>query len=201
MIDDVGNTCKVTIDGVDCFVEGSNKAFYTKKLNKSAIRYELGVCIRTGDLVWIHGPFPCGDWNDLSIFRSAMKSQLPPGECVEADDGYIAEDPQVVRAPGAARFMEDKHWHKKRGKARRRHETVNQRIKVYGVLTKRFRHDYGKHSMCFRACSVLTQLSFDFGKRGPFQVDNYDESWKDPSRAPLPGDLIPGDDAYPSWGL
>jgi len=196
LIDDVGNKCKITVDGVDCFMKGNKKQFYTKKLNKSAMRYELGVCIRTGDLVWINGPFPPGDWNDLDIFRNALLHMLEDGECVEADDGYKAEDPRVVRAPGAVRFMEDKHWHMKRSKARRRHETINQRIKEYGVLTQRFRHDYTKHSMCFRACCVLTQLSFDFGKRAPYSVDNYDESWKDPSRAPLPGDLVPGDEGH-----
>jgi len=199
LIDDIGNKCKVTVDGVDCLAQGTFKAFYTQKLNKSALRYELAVCIRTGDLVWIHGPFPCGDWPDLNIFRDAIKHQLLPGECVEADDGYKAEDPLVVRAPGAARYMEDQWWHKKRGKARKRHETVNQRIKQYSVLTHRFRHDLEKHSMCFRACAVLTQLSFEFGKRVPFEVNNYDESWADPSRCPLPGDVVPGDADYPSY--
>lgn len=196
--DDVGNKCKVTVDGVDCLAEGSGKAFYSHKFKKAAFRYELGVCIRTGDIVLIHGPFPPGDWPDLNIFRDAIKEALELGECVEADDGYRAEDPACVRAPSAPRFMEDKWWHKKRGKGRKRHETVNERVKEYGVLTIRFRHDYEKHSMCFRACAVLTQLSFDYGKRSPFEVRNYDEKWADRSRAPLPGDIIPGDEEYSS---
>lgn len=191
MIDDVGNKCKITVDGVDCLVEGTSKLFYSHKFKKSGLRYELGVCIRTGDIVWIHGPFPAGDWPDINIFRHGIKHYLLDGECVEADDGYIGEDPRLVRAPKGIRYMEDKWWYNKRGAARRRHETINQRIKVYGVLTNRFRHEYGKHSMCFRACAVLTQLSFDFGKRGPFEVNNYDEGWQDPSRCPLPGDVIP----------
>jgi hypothetical protein len=172
---------------------------YSHKFKKAALRYELGVCIRTGDLVWIHGPFPAGDWNDLAIFLNAIKYYLLPGECVEADDGYKAEDPAVVRAPGAVRFMEDKHWHMKRSKARRRHETINQRIKQYSVLTHRFRHDLGKHSMCFRACAVLTQLPFDFGKRSPFPVNNYDQRRANPNRAPLPGDVVPGDTEYDNF--
>ena len=197
MVDDVvENKCKVSVDGVDCLAEGSFKAFYSHKFKKAALRYELAVCIRTGDLVWIHGPFPCGDWPDINIFRDAIKGHLLPGECVEADDGYKADDPSVVRAPSAPRYMEDTHWRNKRSKVRKRHETVNQRIKQYNVLTHRFRHGLEKHSMCFRACAVLTQLSFDFGKRSPFGVSNYDERWKDPSRAPLPGDVIPGDLDY-----
>ena len=190
MLDDVGNDCLVTNDGVDCLTvasgPGINKSFFTHKFNKSGLRYEVAVCIRTGWIVWIHGPFPPGDWNDLTIFRDGLKHLLRPGERVEADDGYIAEDPQLVKAPAGARFMEDEHWHAKRGTARRRHETINQRIKIFKVLTDRFHHDIEKHSMCFRACAVLTQLSFVFGTRRPFSVENYDQRWADPSRCPLP---------------
>ena len=41
--------------------------------------------------MWIHGPFPPGDWNDLTIFRDGLKHLLQNGERVEADDGYKAE--------------------------------------------------------------------------------------------------------------
>jgi hypothetical protein len=50
--------------------------------------------------------------------------------------------------------------------------------------------------VCFRACAVLTQLSFDFGRRSPFPVDNYDQRGSNPNRAPLPGDVFPGDTLY-----
>ena len=72
---------------------------------------------------------------------------LEPGECVEADNG--SEDPDTDRAPGSVRFMEDVHWHRNRANTQRRHETINQRVKVYGILTQRFRYDYIKYSMCF----------------------------------------------------
>ena len=196
LVDDVGNKCKITVDGVDCIVEQRGKVWYSQKFKRGGLRYELGICIRTGDLVWIHGPFPPGDWNDLMIFWHALKHQLHPGECVEADDGYKAEDPEVVRAPAGVRAMEDMRWHMKRSKARRRHETINQRIKQYSVLTDRFRNDINKHLACFRACAILTQLSFDFGKRAPFEVNDYDEVWKNPLWAPLPGDVVPGDEDY-----
>jgi hypothetical protein len=50
--------------------------------------------------------------------------------------------------------------------------------------------------MFFRACAVLTQLSFDFGKRSSFPVDNYDQRWANPNRAPLPGGVVQGDTEY-----
>lgn len=190
--DDVGNDCLVTNDAVDCLTAGTgpgiNKAFYTHKFNKPGLRYEVAECIRTGWIVWIHGPFPPGDWNDVTIFRDGLKHLLRKGERVEADDGYKAEDPLLVKAPSGVRFMEDERWHAKRSKVRRRHETINQRIKVFKILTDRFRHDIEKHSMCFRACAVLTQLSFVHGTRRPFSVSNYDQRWANAERCPLPGE-------------
>ena len=107
LLDDVGNDCFVTNDGVDCLTVGTgpgiNKSFFTHNFNKSGLRYEVAVCIRTGWIVWIHGPSPPGDRNDLTIFRDGLKHLLRPGERVEADDGYIAEDPQLVKAPDMVR--------------------------------------------------------------------------------------------------
>ena len=37
---------------------------------KSALRYEIGVCIIGGDLVWIQGPYPAGRFNDIASFNN-----------------------------------------------------------------------------------------------------------------------------------
>ena len=195
-MDDPGNECEVAVDGVDCLVEGISKMFCSHKFKKAALRCELATCIRTGWLVWTHGPFPCGDWPDSNMFRDELKSFLSNGECVEADDGHKAEDPESARAPGAVRYMGDKHWHQKRGKARKRHETANQRTKVHNALANRFRHACSKHSVCFRACAVLSQLSFELGKRSPFEVRNHNDKWRNRERCPVPGDIIPGDEEH-----
>jgi hypothetical protein len=46
------------------------------------------VCIQTGDIVWVNGPFKEGKWNDIKLYRRILKEQLLPGEMVEADRGY-----------------------------------------------------------------------------------------------------------------
>ena len=63
------------------------------------VRYEVCICILTGDIVWINGPYQCGTWPDISIFRDSLKSFLAPNERVEADDGYIGEAPENVKCP------------------------------------------------------------------------------------------------------
>jgi len=55
------------------------------KSHGPGLRYEVGICIQTGWIVWIHGPFPPGQWPDIKI---AHKSILEPGETYLADGGY-----------------------------------------------------------------------------------------------------------------
>jgi hypothetical protein len=59
-----------------------------KYAGKSALRYELGVDILMGNLVWIQRPYPAGAWPDIKIFTSCLAHFLEPYERVEADDGY-----------------------------------------------------------------------------------------------------------------
>ena len=40
--------------------------------------------------------------------------------------------------------------------------------------------------MCFRACAVFVQLSFEVGSKALFDVPNYDQACMDPGRVPLP---------------
>jgi hypothetical protein len=37
------------------------------------LQYEVGLCIRTSDIVWIHDPFLAGSYSGETIFRHAMK--------------------------------------------------------------------------------------------------------------------------------
>lgn len=77
-----------------------------------------------------------------------------------------------------------------RSMARRRHETANGRIKMFGMVKDHFRHDISLHGMCYRACAVLVQLAIVHGKP-LFQVPEYRDSLADDARAaartaPLP---------------
>jgi hypothetical protein len=68
-----------------------NKASFSHKFNGPGVRYEVAVSILNGDIVWVHGPFLCGKWPDIAIFRHAMIHFLDDGERVEADLGYRGE--------------------------------------------------------------------------------------------------------------
>jgi hypothetical protein len=85
-------TCKVTVDGTNCqiqepwpFKEVNEKWWYSHEFKGPGLRYEVAICIQTGDMVWINGPFMCGNPPDLKIFPWNLKHRLAPGEMVEAD--------------------------------------------------------------------------------------------------------------------
>jgi len=170
---DTGEICLISVDGTDCPIEEPkpfNRKWYSHKFKGPGLRYEIGVCIRTGYIVWINGPFPCGGWPDLRIFRYLLKTLLGPSECVVADKGYKGD----LRVHTSLRAKDDNHK-KAMSNVRARHETVNGRIKMWNCTSTAFRHDLAKHHICFHAVTAITQLEIQEG-RLLFQVPEY----KDP---------------------
>ena len=82
----------MTVDGADFRIKEQRKRFdpkwYSHKSNGPAVRYEVGICIQTGWICWINGPFPAGTWTDLRISRECLVDELKPWELLLADNGY-----------------------------------------------------------------------------------------------------------------
>jgi hypothetical protein len=60
------------------------------------------------------------------------------------------------------------------GRVRSRHETLNGRLKNWGILSQTFRHDISLHGSVFHACAVITQLMINNGEP-LFHVEYNDE--------------------------
>ena len=170
---DAGNDCLVSVDGTDFRVKQLGPTFSSHKFaKKSGVRYEVALCIKTGDIVWLNGPFPCGQLNDISIFRQALMTELSANERVEADDGYVGESPQHIKCPASftanpiTKFMQER--------VRSRQETINNRFKFWCILAHPYRHDLGDHGDVFRAVAVVCQLTINQGER------LFDCGYKDP---------------------
>ena len=73
-MNDKGIDCTVSVDGTNFRILEREKLWYSHKFKKSAVRYKVGLCILTGKIVWVHGPFNCGEWNHLSIFHYSLLS-------------------------------------------------------------------------------------------------------------------------------
>jgi hypothetical protein len=182
---DKGNDCLITVDGTDFPISQKGPKFSSHKFKmKSGLRYEVGLCILTGDIVWINGPYECGMWNDITIFRDALISNLLPLERVEADDGYIGEHPRYVKCPSG--FANPTTTEYMQQRCRNRQETVNKRFKNWGILKQVFRHQEKlvEHADIFRAVAVITQLSINEGERlfecgyrdPPYGINQHDTS-------------------------
>ena len=155
---DVGNACLTSVDGTD-FQIYQWKPFwtgwYSHKFKGPGVRYEVALCIMTGQIVWVHGPFPCGKWPDIKIFRAGMKHILNEDEKVIADLGYRGED-CIVLPTGDTSLLANT--------VRGRQEHVNKRFKQWQILHRVFRHDVQKHQPVFMAIAVITEVTLENGE-------------------------------------
>ena len=157
--------CLVSVDGTDFRVQETytlDPRLFSHKFKGAGLRYEVGICIQTGYIVWISGSFRAGEYPDISIFRrpGGMKDSLLPGEKVEADNGYQGE-PLSVSTPDDCQNSAMKYLAK--ANARARHECINGALKNFKALKTQFRHKHCHHSAVFTAIAVLTQMEIECG--------------------------------------
>jgi hypothetical protein len=107
----------------------------------------MGVCIQSGDIVWVNGPFKCDDWTDLNLFCCDLKGRLAPSEKVETDSGYYGDN--KIRTPYDVENMADRRAN---SLARARHETINHMFNKFNVLGGVFRHHRRMYKPVFSEC-------------------------------------------------
>lgn len=162
----------MVIDGIDFMTyeqrrqQGFDKGWYSYKSNGPGVRYEMGTCIATGDIVWFHGPFPAGKYNDLRIFQCGLKNMLLPGEKVVADKAY-----KDLKCYIPTKAHDQDHLDIM-NQLRARHEQTNGRVTIFGCFRTFFRHDVDKHHLYFKAAVVMTQIAIENGRQ-PFYVEDY----------------------------
>jgi hypothetical protein len=147
---DSGNACKLSLDGTDCPIQEPipfNPKYFSHKFNGAGVKYELGICIKTGWICWFNGPFPCGVV-DITIARLGIVEYLDSHKKILADGGKKFDTPSGLHNVGQ----------RMRSLCRARHETINGRVKKFAVTSTRFRHRLKKHQQCFHAIMVLTQM-------------------------------------------
>ena len=154
-----GRSCLVMVDGTDfwiCEPKPFAKDFYSHKFAKAGLRYEVGVCIQNGLIVWINGPFVLGKYNDITNFQSKMIYELLDREMVKADQGYVGQ-PNKICVKYEIGVSENQF--KAKTKAMARGETINRKLNIFCVLTNRYIDKISMHSYVFGAVAVLMQSS------------------------------------------
>jgi hypothetical protein len=158
----------ISVDGVHCRIWEPrimpSSGWYSKKFNKAALVYELGVAIHHNKLVWINGPFPAGQ-NDKKVFDKpdGLNKKIPDGKRGIADEGYKGA-PKQLSTRNTFDSAEVKRF---KGRVKARHETINSRLKAFGILNQAFRSTgpsrLEKHKAAFEACCVIVQYEMDNG--------------------------------------
>jgi hypothetical protein len=110
-------------------------------------------------IVDFSGPFK-GSCSDVSIFRSTLLPLLRERELVMCDKGYLAE--KRCWTPPKGKFQtltrEQKGKSIEVTKIRQVNERAIERLKEYGIMTKKWTLDFEFHGLCARCVAKLTQL-------------------------------------------
>lgn len=145
----------VSLDGTDFRINEPtpfNKKWFSHKFKSAGIRYEIGISIVMGEIVWASGGFPCGEWPDLKIAKD-LYLKYASNEVTLADKGYRLNN--FFKNPSNA----------KQKRILARHETFNGRLKEFAILNNRFRNSLKKHPMVFHALTNVLQVSISNGER------------------------------------
>jgi hypothetical protein len=158
----------VSLDGTDFKIYEQrpfDRKWFSHKFHGPGLRYEIGLAIHTGKIVWINGGYPCGQFPDLKIARELYTSVVEFGELTLADLGY--RDANFFITPRNLNGFLTASKHKI---IMQRHETVNRRFKQFAILRNTFRNKIEKHSSCVRAIANMIQVSMNNGEK-LFQID------------------------------
>jgi len=126
--------------------------WFSHKFKGPGLCYKVGVCIQTGWIVWINGPYALGDWSNLAITCYGVAHKLGPGEKYLADGGYSSQDRNVETPTGLKN-----HNQRMKARARACHKAINGLLKQYGILWECFCHNRNDHAVVFKAIVNLVQ--------------------------------------------
>lgn len=130
--------------------------FYSDQLKRPALRYEVGVCLRSGSVGWLSGPFPGGGWPNPSILRSKLPTLLGPGEFVIAGKGYEGVDPRIHTSMDAI-------GDRTKVRSIAQCEAIDHRIKSWACTAQAFRHKHDLHHILFNAVVAIINLEIQSG--------------------------------------
>ena len=127
--------------------------WFSFKLRTYAIKYEIGVHVLTGKIVWIYGP-KRGAVHDGRLTRERLLKVLPKGERALADRGYSG-------VPGCLTPMKGRRnaTDKRLDDIRRKVERVIGRIKFFNILYREYRGNLDLHPAIFDVVCRIVNIN------------------------------------------
>lgn len=163
-----------SLDGVNFIVyeprHDPSSKWYDPKSNSAGLGYLFGLALDSDKIVIADGGVPASV-NDIKKFRggdkdceskwdkSALYYLLPEGVLGIGDSGFQGEPNKVV----VARHGHSQELKKFISRAKCRQENLHARLKSFGILSQRFRHNIKFHKNVVFAVTVLVQYDLDNG--------------------------------------
>ena len=163
----------MSVDGTDFKINEPtpfSDKWYCYKVNHAGLRYEVGICIQTGWIVWINGPYAPGFWTDINISRDGIQDALACDELFLADGIYQDSNGWCLTPTG-----ENNQDQYMKAVARCRHEVVNGYLKNFKVLRECFQHHRTKHGRILWAVANIVQAEIKI-HGAPFEL-HYDDNY------------------------
>ena len=167
---DFDNHDVVSVDGVHFWIWEPSKflstTWYSPKYKKAALTYEIALSLYHDKIVWVNGPFPAGE-NDKKVFNKpdGLASKLKPGQVAIGDEGYVGQKDKVV----ARNSLNDATTKEIKKRSKAWQETINSRLKAFGILNQPFRctgaHRLPRHKAALEACLVIIQYELENGSK------------------------------------
>ena len=172
----------VSVDGTDFRIrepQPFDKGWYSVKFNGPAVKYEVAICIATGWIVWLYGPWR-GGRNDHEIAAHGVDLIVEDGERYIDDKGYKSR--RALNPYNAWNDQEAGYMRIVRG----RHETINHLFKTFAVISNIFRRSLTKHGLFMYSIANIVQIGIMYGEMEPFAIDTEMEPlWTDPPMSDL----------------
>ena len=162
----------MTIDGTCCPIEeprpfSTHNSCY-KIGGKAGVNYELGISIIEQKVIWCFGPTQPGAYNDLSVYRLALKQEMQrmPDRRIIADGIYNDEEDVISQKDE----LDPRELQEFKDRALSRHEKFNGLLKNFNILNSKFRHGRDNHVVAFEAVAYLCQIQLDNGSVALFDA-------------------------------
>ena len=167
----VDGTHLVTLEPGDADIP-KDPAYFSFKHHSPGFNYEVGIDLFKSRCIWLRGPFKAGEYNDAKMFREGglMAKLKRLGKKAIGDEGHRGFPGQM----STANALDSKEVKEFKARARQRHEIYNSKLKVFGILSERFRCKNNpndkfsvqeKLQMAFEAVNVLVQYKMEFGEQ------------------------------------
>ncbi|MHB1873186.1 MAG: transposase family protein [Steroidobacteraceae bacterium] len=147
--------------------------YYFIFIYRHTIKYEVGVRITDGQIVWISGPFP-GKMHDNTMLRQGgLLEKIQDWELLLGDKGYQGNHKVVIPFKrNVTQTYWTQSWNAAVSNVRITVEWAIGRIKRFKTMNQKWRHSLKSHSVVFNVCAHIAQLSMYYfpvrSQRSPY---------------------------------